>query len=78
MNADLNKYIDYKKYKRIIFVGNLPYYITTAIINKIIDYGHADEIIIMVQKEVADRFMAKPHSKNIILCLYTYNITLIL
>lgn len=64
LNADLNKYIDYKKYKRIIFVGNLPYYITTAIINKIIDYGHADEIIIMVQKEVADRFMAKPHSKK--------------
>ena len=64
MNADLNKYIDCKKYKRIIFVGNLPYYITTAIINKIVDYGHADEIIIMVQKEVADRFMAKPNSKK--------------
>lgn len=64
LNADLNKYIDYKKYKKIVFVGNLPYYITTAIINKIIDYGHVDEIIIMVQKEVADRFMAKPNSKK--------------
>lgn len=64
LNADLSKYIDYKKYKKIVFVGNLPYYITTAIINKIIDYGHVDEIIIMVQKEVADRFMAKPNSKK--------------
>ena len=42
----------------------MPYYITTAIINKIIDYNHADEIVIMVQKEVAERFMAKPNSKK--------------
>ena len=40
------------------------YYITTAIINKIIEYNHASEIVIMVQKEVAERFMAKPNSKK--------------
>lgn len=64
LTINLSDYIDYSKYKKIIFVGNLPYYITTAIINKIMDYNHADEIVIMVQKEVAERFMAKPNSKK--------------
>lgn len=64
LTINLSDYIDYSKYKKIIFVGNLPYYIITAIINKIIDYNHADEIVIMVQKEVAERFMAKPNSKK--------------
>lgn len=64
LTINLSDYIVYSKYKKIIFVGNLPYYITTAIINKIIDYNHADEIVIMVQKEVAERFMAKPNSKK--------------
>ena len=64
LTINLSNYINYSKYKKIIFVGNLPYYITTAIINKIIDYNHADEIVIMVQKEVAERFMAKPNSKK--------------
>lgn len=64
LTINLSDYINYSKYKKIIFVGNLPYYITTAIINKIIDYNHADEIVIMVQKEVAERFMAKPNSKK--------------
>ena len=64
LTINLSDYIDYSKYKKIIFVGNLPYYITTATINKIIDYNHADEIVIMVQKEVAERFMAKPNSKK--------------
>ena len=63
LNVDLNKYID-KKYKRIFFVGNLPYYITTAIINKIVNESNPYEITIMIQKEVAERFMAKPKSKN--------------
>lgn len=64
LKIDLINYIDSSKYNKIIFVGNLPYYITTAIINKIIDFGHADEIIIMVQKEVAQRIMAKPNTKK--------------
>lgn len=64
LKINLYDYIDYSKYNKIVFVGNLPYYITTAIINKIIEYNFADEIIIMVQKEVAERFMAKPNSKK--------------
>lgn len=42
----------------------MPYYITTAIINKIVKESNPYEITIMVQKEVADRFSAKPGTKD--------------
>jgi len=46
-------------------VGNLPYYITTPIIMKLLeDNPGVDEIIFMIQKEVADRIMAKPGTKD--------------
>ena len=53
-----------KKYDKLFFVGNLPYYITTAIINKIVEETDPYEITIMIQKEVAERFMAKPCSRE--------------
>lgn len=47
------------------FVGNLPYYITTPIIMKILeDRVPADSITVMVQKEVADRLQAAPGNKT--------------
>lgn len=46
-------------------VANLPYYITTPIIFKLLDEGkNLDSITIMVQREVADRIVAKPNTKN--------------
>jgi len=52
-------------YKKLYVVANLPYYITTPIITKIIDDDlGVDKIVIMVQKEVGDRFNAKPNSKE--------------
>lgn len=46
-------------------VANLPYYITTAIITKILnEMDFVDEIYIMVQKEVAERIAASPQSKQ--------------
>lgn len=63
LKVDLKKYID-KKYERLFFVGNLPYYITTAIINKIVEEANPYEITIMIQKEVALRFMANPHTRD--------------
>lgn len=46
-------------------VANLPYYITTAIITKILnEMDYVDEIYIMVQKEVAERISASPKSKQ--------------
>lgn len=58
---------DIKKYdfKKLYVVANLPYYITTPIITKIIDDKlPVEKIVVMVQKEVGDRFKAKPNSKE--------------
>ncbi len=63
LKVDLKKY-NFGNYDRLFFVGNLPYYITTAIINKIINESDPYCIIIMIQKEVAQRYMAKPCSKE--------------
>ncbi len=53
------------KYKKLYVVANLPYYITTPIITKIIeDEICVDKIVIMVQKEVGDRFRAQPNTKD--------------
>lgn len=52
-------------YKKTYVVANLPYYITTPIIMKFIDEKiNVDKIIIMVQKEVGDRFKAKEGTKD--------------
>ena len=64
LSIKINEYINQNKYKNLYFVGNLPYYITTAIINKIVKESNPYEITIMVQKEVADRFSAKPGTKD--------------
>lgn len=55
-----------KKYadKKIYVVANLPYYITTPIITKVLDEMYPDKIIIMVQKEVAIRLSAKHGSRQ--------------
>ena len=46
-----------ERYKRIVLVANLPYYITSQIIEKVvIESDFIDEIIIMIQKEVALKF----------------------
>ena len=46
-------------------IGNLPYYITTPIIMKILEEDvKVDSITIMMQKEVADRIKASPGNKT--------------
>lgn len=61
VKEDLKKY----QYKKLYVVANLPYYITTPIITKIIDDNiGVDKIVVMVQKEVGDRFNAKPKTKE--------------
>ena len=58
---DIKKY----SYKKLYVVANLPYYITTPIIIKFIeDSIPVDKIVVMVQKEVGDRFKAKPNTKD--------------
>jgi len=59
-----NKEVEGQIIEGIKIIGNLPYYITTPIIMKILEDGvRADSITIMLQKEVADRIKAEPGSK---------------
>ena len=65
LKSDIKEDIKNIKYNKLYIVGNLPYYITTPIIEHIMDSNiNLDKLVIMVQKEVADRFLAKPHSKE--------------
>jgi 16S rRNA (adenine1518-N6/adenine1519-N6)-dimethyltransferase len=46
-------------------VANLPYYITTPIVMKLLEERvPVENIVVMVQKEVADRFAASPGTKD--------------
>lgn len=65
LNVDIKKYLKQYEYQKLYLVANLPYYITTPIIMKIIeDQINIDKIVIMVQKEVGDRFKAQPKTKD--------------
>lgn len=65
LKANVNEKIKEFNYNKIYVVANLPYYITTPIIMKFIENKiDVDKIIIMVQKEVGDRFKAKEGSKD--------------
>lgn len=45
-------------------VANLPYYITSPIINSLLLNPYINEMTLMVQKEVAERIIAKPNTKD--------------
>jgi 16S rRNA (adenine1518-N6/adenine1519-N6)-dimethyltransferase len=46
-------------------VGNLPYYITSDILLRLFDYSkYFESIVILVQREVADRIAAEPGSRD--------------
>ena len=65
LDADLTLDISHYSYKSLFFVSNVPYYITTPILLKLIrskiDF---DNIVMMVQKEVGDRFCSSPGSRE--------------
>lgn len=56
----------------LIAVGNIPYYITSPIIHKLLESEiNFTKIILMVQKEVAQRIVASPKTNNYsVLSLY--------
>lgn len=69
LKVDLNKLIKENKeqlgLKRTKIVANLPYYITTPIIMKLLEEKlNIESITVMIQKEVADRLTAIPGGKN--------------
>lgn len=68
LKVDLNELIiknKNEKLKNAKVVANLPYYITTPIIMKLLeDKLDIESITVMVQKEVADRLVDMPGGKN--------------
>ena len=68
-NEDILKF-SYKNYydKKLIIFGNLPYNISTQILAKWIKIQNLDKFckkfVLMFQKEVADRIIAKTNTKN--------------
>ncbi len=64
LKRDLTKDIK-KKYDNIYVVANIPYYITTPIIEHLIKSEIViEQMVLLVQKEVALRFVAKPKTKD--------------
>ncbi len=50
---------------KLVIVGNLPYYITSPILFRILDRGMLfSQAVFMIQKEVADRLVARPRAKE--------------
>mgnify|MGYP000410498356 CR=1 FL=1 len=75
VNDDLSKYC----FDNLYIVANLPYYITTPIVSKfVMETIPANEIVIMIQKEVAERLSAsvgtKEYGQITVLLNYYFNI----
>lgn len=50
---------------RVKVVGNIPYYITSDILLRLFEqHEHMETVVLMVQKEVADRLVAEPQSRD--------------
>ena len=77
LKIDLNKLIENelskeKNIRHVKIVANLPYYITTPIIMKLIESKlKIESITVMIQKEVADRLIEIPSGKNTGAITYT-------
>lgn len=67
LKVDLGKEVQrlQKKFGEVVICANLPYYITAPLLFKIFE-AEADikVITVMMQKEVGDRFCAKPSTKE--------------
>ena len=76
LKVDLKNKIKQEKekngFEKVKIVANLPYYITTPIIMKLLEEElDLESITVMIQKEVADRLTAIPGKKNTGAITYT-------
>ena len=62
VKKDIEKYLDGSKNVKV--VANLPYYITTPIIFKLLEIDNISEFTFMVQKEMGDRFTGAVNTKD--------------
>ncbi|WP_249029306.1 16S rRNA (adenine(1518)-N(6)/adenine(1519)-N(6))-dimethyltransferase RsmA [Tannockella kyphosi] len=84
LEEDIEKVVSELKqqYKRVCVVANLPYYITTKIIEKILtSSSNVDCMVVMIQKEVAEKFTSKYKSPLTIMmedigtCTYEFTVS---
>ena len=67
LSADLHQKVQelQQAWGRVVFAANLPYYLTSAILFRIFAEGEdLSYLTVMVQKEVAQRFSARPGSAD--------------
>ncbi|MGO4901103.1 16S rRNA (adenine(1518)-N(6)/adenine(1519)-N(6))-dimethyltransferase RsmA [Bacillus sp. GM2] len=67
LKADVRAVMDeqFQDCDEVMVVANLPYYVTTPIIMKLLEENlPLKGIVVMLQKEVADRMAAKPSTKE--------------
>lgn len=67
LELDLHKVFreQFAGYDKVSIVANLPYYVTTPILMKLLEERlPIENIVVMIQKEVAERIAAKPGSKD--------------
>ena len=64
LNELINKHSENKKYK---LISNIPYYITSSVIKLFLENSIQPELIVLlVQKEVAERICAKPGKLSVL------------
>lgn len=82
LEVDLEKELDEFIDEELIVCANLPYYITTPILFKIFEANvPINKISVMMQREVADRFVAMPKTKDYnalsVITQYKYKVSMI-
>jgi 16S rRNA (adenine1518-N6/adenine1519-N6)-dimethyltransferase len=56
--------LDWRKYEANKVIGNIPYYITSPLLEKALTPPLPDRVVFLVQAEVADRLAAAPGTKT--------------
>ncbi len=67
LDEDLELIVDRECTQHVRIVGNLPYYVVTPILFRVVDLARRRRIrdaVLMVQREVADRLVARPGTKE--------------
>ncbi|MGL4950886.1 MAG: 16S rRNA (adenine(1518)-N(6)/adenine(1519)-N(6))-dimethyltransferase RsmA [Mycoplasma sp.] len=64
LKVDLNDLLKEKQWSNVKVVANLPYSISSKIILKLIQIDNISEINILIQKEMAQRLLAKKNTKD--------------
>lgn len=65
INADFLKYNLSEIEGNISVIGNFPYYISSQIFFKVLEFSYkVDEVVCMIQKEVAERIASPPGKKQ--------------